>query len=65
MNGQGMGRTFPVAKNPANPFGLYGMLDNITEMCQDVWVADGYKAEAVQDPQGPARGLGRVSRGGG
>lgn len=60
--GNSEGRTHPVGSKAANPFGLYDMLGNVWEWCQDL---HGLYSAAVQvDPTGSTDGSHRVFRGG-
>jgi formylglycine-generating enzyme required for sulfatase activity len=55
------GRVHPVGQKEPNAFGLYDMLGNASQWCQD-WFGP-YSAEDQIDPQGPKSGVGRVVRG--
>ncbi len=57
-----LGMTSPVGSYAANPWGLYDMIGNVYEWCQD-WYGD-YPVGSVIDPKGPASGSLRVFRGG-
>jgi formylglycine-generating enzyme required for sulfatase activity len=52
----------PVGTYPANPFGLYDMMGNVWEWCDD-WYGP-YAQSAVKDPSGPKDGVHRSLRGG-
>jgi len=54
--------THPVGQKIPNPWGLYDMHGNMLEWCADRF--ETYKAEAAENPQGPAQGADRVLRGG-
>jgi formylglycine-generating enzyme required for sulfatase activity len=58
-----LGQTTAVGSYAANGWGLYDMIGNVSEWCQD-WYGD-YPAGSVTDPQGPVTGSSRVFRGGG
>jgi formylglycine-generating enzyme required for sulfatase activity len=54
----------PVGLYAANAFGVYNMGDNVHEWCADRYDADYYSQSPERNPQGPADGSRRASRGG-
>ena len=62
-DGNAGGQTHAVATKLPNALGLYDMLGNVWEWCQD-WYGP-YSSESVTNPVGPTTGSRRVMRGGG
>ena len=56
------GENPPVGQKAPNAFGLYDMLGNVCEWCQN-WYAE-YPRSCVIDPGGPLSSAARVFRGG-
>lgn len=54
--------TQSIGQKQPNPWGLYDMIGNISEWCQD-WDAP-YPSDMRKDPAGPSQGKNRVRRGG-
>jgi|GEM_PF-272948 len=58
--------TAPVLSYPSNGYGLYDMVGNVYEWCED-WYGYDYYEDSQQEPEnpkGPAQGVYRVLRGG-
>ena len=55
---------WPVTLGHPNGFGIAGIGANIHEWCADWYAADYYAQSPRQNPQGPAAGLRKASRGG-
>ncbi len=54
----------PVGSGATNPFGLYDICENVHEWCSDWYAANYYEVSPDRNPQGPATGQRRASRGG-
>ncbi|OHE80368.1 MAG: hypothetical protein A2107_08005 [Verrucomicrobia bacterium GWF2_62_7] len=55
--------TAPVATYEPNRWGLYDMIGNILEWCQDCYDENYYQVSPSQNPTGPSRGAARMTRG--
>jgi formylglycine-generating enzyme len=54
----------PVAQSPPNAFGLFDMCENVHEWCSDWYDPAYYAISPARNPQGPAQGSRKSSRGG-
>jgi len=62
--GNSKGTLHPVGQKEPNAFGLYDMQGSILQWCLDRYDDDTYSKSTVEDPQGPATGALRATRGG-
>jgi len=54
----------PVGTAEPNAYGLFDLCENVHEWCSDWYAQDYYAESPPENPQGPASGLRRASRGG-
>ena len=58
------GHPHPVGQKQPNPFGLYDIIGNVWEWCNDFYQVDYYRQAPRENPRGPAQGQTKVVRGG-
>lgn len=63
-DGNSGGSTHPVAQKRANGIGIYDIIGNVLEWCQDWYGRNYYNISPRSNPRGPSTGSDRVVRGG-
>jgi formylglycine-generating enzyme required for sulfatase activity len=58
------GHPQPVGQKRPNPWGLYDMIGNVWQWCNDFYKVDYYQESPPEDPRGPKEGENKVVRGG-
>jgi formylglycine-generating enzyme required for sulfatase activity len=64
LGSAGQDRPVPVSAERPNGYGLCHICDNVHEWCSDWWDPGYYAMSPAENPQGPATGTRRASRGG-
>ena len=59
-----MKETQPVGISTPNPLGIYDMLGNVEEICEDFFSESYYSTSPLHNPRGPETGYGHTVRGG-
>ena len=62
--GNSNGETHPVGTKQPNELGIFDLIGNVREWCNDWYDEDYYKNSPKNNPQGPSSGRDRVLRGG-
>ena len=58
------GHPHPVGRKRPNPWGLYDIVGNVWEWCNDFYQVDYYQKSPRENPRGPSQGKQKVLRGG-
>jgi formylglycine-generating enzyme required for sulfatase activity len=64
FQGNASRQTHPVGAKRPNDWGLFDMLGNVAEWCNDIYDRDYYQSSPADNPRGPADGETYVLRGG-